>query len=1061
MTLRFGVLGAVTAWRNGTSADVGHALQQRVLAALLVDAGQAVPAEILMDRVWGVEAPRRGRETLYGYISRLRRVLSRLSAVTIERSSAGYRLPVDLHQVDMHQFRHLVGRAREQGDVGQAAALWEKALGLWRGEAFTEIDTPWFAGQRSFLDRERLAAQLDLADARLRLGEHDRILAELVLRADAQPSDERVAGQLMLALYRSGRSADALAHYRTVRGRLVEELGTEPGPALQRLHQRMLTNDPLLDPRETTRIASPDKPVPAAVPRQLPAPPALFVGRENESAALDALLDHTSERESAQRVATIVGVGGIGKTWLALHWAHRHLGNFPDGQLYVNLRGFDPSADPLPAAVAVRGFLHAMGVAAQAVPARSEAQAALYRSLTADRRMLIVLDNARDAEHVAPLLPGGPACAVVVTSRNRLPGLITAHGARPVPLNVLSDADARDLFVRHLGGLYARGERDAVTDVLRHCAGLPLALAITAARASSQPAFPLAVLADELCQESGRLDALDAGDITSSLRAVFSASCKALTPAAADSFFLLGLVPGPDISVEAAAHLFGCRRPRARALLRELETAHLIQQHVPHRYQLHDLLRRYAAEQGQDGSPPRPQAGVRRVHDFYLRAARTAAEAMQPETLRLPPPQQEVSAADVSAFADSATAMRWLDAECANLVATVISTAVTGPRLTAWLLADVLTGYFSARMNAADWQSTAEAGLRAAETGGDCQAQAAVEFSLGRLYTRQARYEQAGRHHARALAHAIDGGWSDGQALAQNYLAATHWRTGRLTTAFDLLSRSLRINQTTEWGRRFGQAHTLLLLGCVLSEQGMLRAATDHALESLARYRQAGSPAGTGMALGNLGEYHLLQGNLDEAFDQITRARAIEERIDQRPTPDTLRLLAGVHRDAGRLGQALSIAKKAVGIADAQGDLRSQADTLNMLASVHHHRGDPGRALVHYRRALRLAQQTSPYVETEIHIGLATVLTVLARHRQARHHLTTALELTRHSGYRMLEGQALTALAADHLARDEREPAARHAFHALHIHQETGHRPGDRHTRQLLTRAVASAPPAM
>ncbi|MEW2289340.1 AfsR/SARP family transcriptional regulator [Streptomyces sp. NPDC047841] len=431
VAVRFGVLGAIAVWADGVPVDVGHARQRWVLGALLADADGAVPADVLVDRVWGADAPDRGRQALYGYVSRLRQVLSGVEADMV-RDQGGYRLKVSAGSVDVHRFRGLADQARAMPDPEKAASVWEEALGLWRGSAYTGVDTPWFNAQRDFLDRERLAAQLDLADVRLRLGQHDQVLAELFARAEAHPLDERMAGQLILALYRGGRSADALTHYQDIRRRLAEELGTDPGPALRQLHQQLLTADPALitpAPRSTTGTG----PASASVPRQLPAPPPFFIGRERELARLDRLLESQAERGGTVVISAIGGTGGIGKTWLALRWAHEQRERFPDGQLYADLRGFSPAEDPVPPEAALRMFLDALGAAPAQIPAHLDAQAALYRTLVADRRLLIVLDNARDTAQVLPLVPGSPHCTVVVTSRHQLGGLITAHGGTPSP----------------------------------------------------------------------------------------------------------------------------------------------------------------------------------------------------------------------------------------------------------------------------------------------------------------------------------------------------------------------------------------------------------------------------------------------------------------------------------------------------------------------------------------------------------------------------------------------------------------------------------------------------
>ncbi|MEV8441076.1 BTAD domain-containing putative transcriptional regulator [Actinosynnema sp. NPDC051121] len=481
MAVLLRLLGEVAAEVDGRPVDLGAPRQRCVLAALAVDVGRAVPVDRLVERVWGAEVARRARATLHSYISRLRRALADADGVAIVRRSGGYALVADATEsvVDLHRFRHLCGRARDDGAVRSLT----EALALWRGEALTGLAGEWVQAVRDRLRLERAAAEADLVDARLRAGEGAELVAELSARAARHPLDERVAGQYLLALHRAGRTPDALAHFRRVRTRLVEELGTEPGVALRELHRRILATDPAL---VTTAARAA-----AVVPRQLPAAPRPFVGRRAELDRLDATCV-----AAAVGLSAIVGSAGIGKTWLALHWAHRRLDRFPDGQLFVDLGGFGVDGPPMDPAVAVRGFLDALGVDRQ--PTDPHARAALFRSLVAGRRMLLVLDNAVDTAQVTPLLPGGGSCAVVVTSRNSLPGLIVGHGAAHVPLDVLSSGEAHALLAERLGAVRVREEPAAVEELVGLCGGFPLALGITAGHACTRPRLPLSALAAEL-----------------------------------------------------------------------------------------------------------------------------------------------------------------------------------------------------------------------------------------------------------------------------------------------------------------------------------------------------------------------------------------------------------------------------------------------------------------------------------------------------------------------------------------------------------------------------------
>jgi DNA-binding SARP family transcriptional activator len=543
MAVTFGLLGEVEARIDDRFFDVGPARQRCVLAALLVDANRSVPVEQLIDRVWADRPPQRAREVLYSYLSRLRHALAAANDVHIGRQSAGYILTVDPMAVDLHRFHRLLTEARAAGDDADEADLLEQALGLWRGEAFGALDTPWVNTVRDDLDRQRLAAELERNDLALRRGRHAALLAGLSAAAATRPLDERLAAQLLLALYRSGRQADALAHYQQMRVRLADELGTDPSPPLQQLHQRILTSDPSLaaPTAETTRPTAGSAP-----PRQLPTPPRSFTGRADALAILDALLTAHGEHSTAVVISALSGTAGIGKTALAVHWAHQVADRFPDGQLYVNLRGFDPGGQTMAPAEAIGGFLHALGMPPQRIPADLDARVGLYRSELSGRRILIVADNARDAAHVRPLLPGTPGCLVLVTSRSQLSGLVAADGAHPVTLDLLSTAEARELLAHRLGQHRIAAQRQAVEDIITSCSRLPLALAIVAARAAIRPSFGLDVLAKELHEARAGLDAFSDGeDPTTDIRAVFSWSYQRLSTDAARLFRLLGLAPGP------------------------------------------------------------------------------------------------------------------------------------------------------------------------------------------------------------------------------------------------------------------------------------------------------------------------------------------------------------------------------------------------------------------------------------------------------------------------------------------------------------------------------------
>ena len=627
VSLRFTVFGGVRAFDGDDEVDVGHARQRHVLAALVVEAGRSVSADALIDRVWGERPPRLARGTLHSYFSRLRS-----AGVPVVAERGGYFVDVAPESVDATEFRNLIDAAADAEDDKAAAVLLSRALELSAEEALPGIDSEWAVLVRQEFARLRFTARLDLNDVELRRRRHSQILPQLEELLAAYPLDERLSGQTMLALYRAGRQARAIAEHGRIRTRLATELGVDPSPQLQAVYQRILTGEA-------------DIAAAVTVPRQLPAAAPYFVGRADLLAQLDALTD------GGTRVVS--GIGGVGKTWLALQWAGRNLEHFPDGQLYVDLHGFGPG-EPMSPDAALLGFLQALGVESAVIPADRQSRAALYRSTTAGRRLLVVLDNAVDTAQVAPLLPGGGS--VLVTSRNRLAGLVTAHGARPILVDVLDDADARDLFARQLDP--QRLTEQALDDLVEHCAGLPLALGIVAARVVTQPDLPLSELADELRDQTSRLDGLDTGEIDLSLRAVFSSSLRSLPPDAVELFTLLGFAPGPDISVAAAAALAGVKVPAVRNLVRRLENASLIARTPDHRYRMHDLVRLQAREL----PAPNLAAALLRVVDFYRMSVWRCDVAMRANhSLRpLKPLTLGVDPVEPSTLDE---AMAWFDAE--------------------------------------------------------------------------------------------------------------------------------------------------------------------------------------------------------------------------------------------------------------------------------------------------------------------------------------------------------------------------------------------------------------
>ncbi|WP_238598594.1 AfsR/SARP family transcriptional regulator [Saccharothrix sp. ALI-22-I] len=883
--MEFGLLGGVRARVGGDDLDIGHIRQRSVLAALLLEAGQPVSVERLVGRVWGGQPPLRGRETLYGYVSKLR-----AAGIDIQRRPGGYLLETD--RVDLVEFRALAKRARNEPDQ-RAAWLYDQALNLWRGEALDGLDAPWFAQVREALHAERATVELDRNDVAIRLGDHAALLPALRNAAQDNPLDERLAGQLMLALHLSGRSSEALQHYDAVRRLLADELGTDPGKPLQELYLRFLG-------QEQPQAQESGK----AVPRQLPAPQRWFTGREKEIADL-------SEPASTVVITAIGGAGGIGKTALALHWAHQHLDDFPDGQLYVNLRGFDPAGDPVAPQTALRGFLEALGVGDP--PADLDAQAALYRSLLADKRILVVLDNARDTTQIIPLLPGGAHCTVLVTSRVQLIGLLTAHGARSVALDVLDERESREFLTARLGAERVEAEPDVTGELLALCGGLPLALSIIAARAVTQPDLPLSALTDELKDQ--RLDALD--DLSADLRTVFACSLRVLAPEAKQLFGLLGLTCAPDLSLRAITALTGL--PNTRKLLRELEAAHLVQQHRVGRYRMHDLVRLYAAEV----APASADANLRDFIGYFAATAYHGDRLIEPHRPPIPAPDGAATP-----LADTAAAMDWFDAEYESLLAAQLLATSHRWHDVAWHLAWALTNYHLRRGHAAEDIAVWRAALDAADALQDRFKQVSAHKFLGMALTDVGRYDDGDHHLRQALALVED---DYGKAGAHRAMAWAMERRGNLTGALEHAQAQLERFRVLGIPVRIAEA--LNDVGYRMARLGDYVRAEEHCLEALALNKELGhveGEAATSDSLGYIAHHH---GRDADAVEHYRHALKLYRQLDNSYEEATvLRHFGDVLAAVGRHPDARDARQRALTLFRAQGRTEDADVVLALLA---------------------------------------------------------------------------------------------------------------------------------
>jgi DNA-binding SARP family transcriptional activator len=895
--VRFAVLGPVRAWQAEAELDLGQPKQRAVLAALLVREGAQVTLEQLIDGVWGEQAPATAAKVIRSYIYQLRLVLGRDGTGHIRSADGGYVLEPG-PQLDLARFADLVARARQarkDGDPAAAAGRFAEGLGLWAGTALAGIPGPGAAAQRTRLGELRLTVQEEHLATAVDLGSYDQAATELSALVAGHPLRERLRELQMHALYGAGRQAEALEAFRQAARLLRDELGIDPGPGLRTMHQRILGADPALLRPAPAPLPPATAPPPAPVPAQLPADIAHFTGR---AAQLDALTALAQNAGSAVVITAIGGTAGIGKTALAVHWAHRHAPSFPDGQLYVNLRGFDPAGIPLEAEAAVRGFLHALGVPPARIPADPGAQAALYRSLLAGQRMLIVLDNARDPAQVRPLLPGSPGSLALVTSRSQLTGLAAADGARSLTLDLLTPREARDLLARRLGADRVTAEPGAAEELAGLCARLPLALNITAARAAARPAFPLAVFAAQLRQARDRLTALDAGDETADVRAVFSWSYRALSPAAARTFRLLGIHPGPDATAPATASLTAVSREQASAALNELASAHLLSEHAPGRYAFHDLLRAYAVEQARthDTDEERHEALCRAL-DHYLHTAYAADRLLHAvrDTITLSPPRPGAAPEEL---ADDQQAWLWLAAEHPVLLAAIAQAAVHGFDLHACQLLWILLTFFERRGNWRDSLPVQAVSLAAAQRLVNLAEQARAYRVLGTFCGRLGSYADAEAHLHRALELYRQLDDHAGQGATHYNLVTALELQGRYREALGHAQQALVLCRAA--GHQAGQAVALNAVGWLCSLLGDHQQGLDSCQQALTLYRDLGDQAGEAGALDSLGHAHHHLGHHRQAIECYRQAldlfRKIRNRYDE---AITLNNFGDTHHAAG------------------------------------------------------------------------------------------------------------------------------------------------------------------
>jgi len=1014
------LLGPVEAVSAGVLVDIGPPRQRGVLAALAADAGQPLPVASLVDRVWGQAPPARVRETLYTYVTRLRTIFAAApDAPRLVRRSTGYLLDVDPARVDVHRFGQLVDEARRPGTA--RSELLRAGLELWRGTPLAGMPGKWADEVRHAWQQRRIDAAVAWAAEPL-AGDSPAVVDELTGLVLTHPLHEPLTTALMRSLHEAGRTDEALACYQRLRRELAGQLGVEPAAETQRAHQAILRGDLGRSPRPPARPAPLVGIVsaPPAVPAQLPADVTGFTGRRLELAVLHERL---AAPGTAMAITTVVGTAGVGKTALAVRFGHSVRDRLPDGQLHLNLRGYDHE-QPISPGDALAAFLRALGVAPAQIPADLEERAALYRTRLFRRRMLILLDNASTVDQVSPLLPGSPSCLVLVTSRDSLPGLVAMYGAHRVLLDVLPRDEAVSLL-RRLAGVRVDAEPAAADALVDQCGRLPLALRIAAELAVTQAGGSLADLVEDLADEQRRLDLLDAGaDPRTGIRAVFSFSYRQLPAVAAQAFRRLGLHPGIDLDPYAAAALLGTDLGTAKRLLDVLARAHLLHRAGPHRFGMHDLLRVYAVELAGD----RENEALTRLLDHYLHTITTAMNRLTPRAdLDRRPTSPATPSPDLTT---DAAALAWADAERVNLVAAVKHAAAHGHPAHAVRLATVLSHYLDISGRHDDALAVQTSALRTARDLDDQAGEVTMLAGIGTVHLRRGDYRRAADLYRQAAD--LHGTAGEHAELARRLidLGNEHHARGRFDEAIHFYHQALILHeQPTDLIGRFRALHDSCSTYQARSdyERGI-----EQLTQALVILREIGCRDEEAHSLDDLGHIELRLGAYPAAAEHCRQAVEVYQEVNNRQgIAHALNNLAAIRLRQQDHAEATALSTRALDLYRGIGVRTGEAQALTTLGTIAAEQGDLDRATAHHRASIALFAHTgNKSGEANARNNLGTALTAAGRTGDAHAEHSAALAITLHTGDHYERFRALAGLG--HAVRhDDPAEADRHRDEAL------------------------------